>query len=217
MATSKYVPGRKAQYGKDRWERYEDLRVAGFTKKEARALSRVEKDDPVIKRMTRIRKTQLTKFNKLAKGEGWEGGSKSYHWYKGLRKWYQERRFTTKGAVVVRKGKEVETPKGLSSIFAWFRAVEKRLARASEMSIPEFRRKRKTPLYGKGMVQAQKQRARLRGKAYREGVISSPKDKVPASFVRQSIAGLRETARREPSRKAQMEKQARNLGFKGRF
>ena len=198
MASS-YLPGRKRQYGAARWHRYEHLRVRGFTKTEARELSRVpDGKDPVLRQMIRTRRSLVSRFEQAAKRNQWKGSVKEWRFHKGLREWYKSRGFATKGAPVIRKGQKVDTPKGLPSIFAWFRHAESRAAARAGVSVADFRKKRKTPPRRKVSAKQMQDRAKTRSKAY-----TNQRDKW--------IEELREAARKDPGQAAKYEAQIKRL------
>lgn len=191
----------KPQYGKARWARYEYLRSNHFKKDEARELSRIEpvvvngkkRADPVIRNLVYQRRQLYSQFRKATAGRGLSEGQESYRWYRGLRDWYKDYGFVTKGKQI-RKGEVVEAP-SRPLVWSWFRATETRLAKrwshtkqgieaarawaASNGKDPSQysetallrdyrRRKRTTKPPIKFNVRTMKRRARIRAKAIKE-------------------------------------------------
>ena len=218
-----YQPGRKAQYGAERWARYESLRQSGFTKSEARELSRANSPQAfdVIKTMAKQREHLQSEFIKIAKERGWTGSNAYMRFVAGIRKWYAQNNLTSKQgrAASVKKG-------GKPDLWIWYHRVENRKAVGKgwrkgtyDPSTPTAERqsrrpKRKTPPHNKGNVNAQKARAKERGKSFRDLAQSEDSPTVRRQ-KRQWITELRKTAKAQPERDAQLTEQARRLGFTG--
>lgn len=205
MASIKiYTPGRPPQYGKDRWRRYEDLRVSGFTKEEARELSRIDHPDDkeILKSMVDQRKRLMSGFVKEAEKRKWTPSQQRYYFYKGIRNWYGKKSYTKKK----------------DPVWSWYNQVENKLARTrgwrkgqydpEAPDEPRVRRrgKIKTPEKrgsGKGQIKAQQQRARARKKATKQMKF----DKVPLK----QLLDMRRDTKEEFKTQPLLQKQAVNM------
>lgn len=224
---SLYQTGRKPQYrDAERWKRYEDLRVSGFTKKEARELSKVHSPQglEVVNDMRKSREYLLSRFTTSARENEWTGRSAYMRFVYRVRDFYSRNGFTRKQAL-----------KGGELVWHWYHGVENKKARkrgwvkgAKPGGVPDWLRKergeeelppsRRPPKMKspprKGNVSAQRDRAKARAGAFREAVKAgnTPSER---KEKREWIENLRSTVKREPWRDATLTEQARRLGFTG--
>ncbi len=164
-----YQLGKKPQYGRARWERYEDLRVKGLTKNEARGFSRITSPQglSVIESIIKGRQRLMGQFATEAERKGWAGNKLRYEYYKILRQSYERRGLTSKN------GKRTKVSEGgHPDIFSLYHEAENRLAKQSGWKIgqetgPSRRSKGETPRRKdtKGNVGKQRRRAKDRAKA----------------------------------------------------
>ena len=218
VVDSWYLSGRKPQYGAPRWERYEFLRVKGFSKNEARALSKIRTGDAVyvLTEMIRTRQTLLRKADK----EGWT----RYQFYAAVRSFYKRNNLTS---VTRPDGTRVAKRAGRPDVFVWFHRQENKLARQKgwRKGDPDTTRrpKRKTGTRkgrGKGNIKAQKERAVQRAEAHKMGFNLPAGSRVSAAKRREWVfgsGGLVETGRKYPERQDEMRESAKRLGFIGRL
>lgn len=231
-----YTPGHPPQYGKERWARYENLRVAGFNKQEARQLSRATSPQAtsVVQNMVKMRVRLLSSFTAIAKDRLYEGNMARYRFQQYVREWYEKNTLTSKQG-----RRQPASAGGKPDTMVWYNAVENRMAarrgwkRGEKVEVkddkgnvvghyylpaehtPPRRNKRVTPLHkGKGNVKAQRARAYRRSKAFND-LLQSGDSPQARQQKRQWIRDLRVTARREPWRDEQLTKQAKRLGFAG--
>lgn len=172
MAISYYVPGRKPQYGAPRWERYESLRVSGFSKYEARALSKIRMGDAldVVVGMTKTRQSLIRRATK----EGWS----RYQYYVAVRTFYRRNNLTS---VLKPDGTRVAKKAGRSDVFVWFHRQERKMARQrgwrkGGLDVSRRPKKKTDPRKGvrKGDIKAQRKRAVQRAMAHKgAGAVTS--------------------------------------------
>ena len=224
-----YTPGHKPQYGRSRWERYESLRVSGFTKTEARELSRATapKTQEVINKMiVPARERLVNRFYKETNGYG------TYRQFvKEVKNWYQRNKIAPK---------ELKHHKGFDYTAQLYHRAENMLAHREgwrkgkytppppkdspefddwhEQDVQRRRRRKKSPTakHYKGDVKAQRARAKARSVALRDLVQGDDDSPSTRAQKRQWIKDLKATAKREPERAGKLLQQAKSLGYTGR-
>lgn len=213
-----YTPGRKPQYGATRWERYESLRVKGFSKEESRTLSKIRTGDAfdVLVEMTKTRQRLLGKATR----EGWS----RYQFYAAVRSFYRKNNYTS---VLRPDGTRVRRRAGRADVFVWFHRQENKLARQrgwrkGDPDVSRRSKKKTDPRKGKrrGDIKAQRARATQRAEAHKMGFTLPAGSTVSAAKRREWVfgsGGLLETGRKHPERQEEMRESARRLGYKGRL
>lgn len=172
MAGKFYEAGKKPQYGKARWERYESLRENGFSKEEARTLSRSTSPQAksVVRNMIRQRHDVLLKFFQKAGEEQWDYKTARQKWFRYLKDWYNAKGYTSK------QGRRTPAKDGgKPDVWVWYNRTENRMAsqrgwHKKDDTGPVRRPKKKTPTRKdyKGNVRKQRARARTRARAMAE-------------------------------------------------
>jgi len=216
-----YTPGKKPQYGRSRWSRYESLRQSGFTKSEARELSRgyrtergttawSPQKDKVMSAWVRNRERLQSKFFRDTVGSG------TYmQFIRYIRDWYD------RGGHTSRQGKRTPANRGgKPDIMQAYHDIENILARREgwrkgkytpppAKGTPEFddwheqeaerkRRRKKSPnaKHYKGDVKAQKRRAKARSASFEERKLPVESLK---KILRDSIAYLGDRSKKIPT------------------
>lgn len=93
-----YTPGKKPQYGKERWKRYEYLRANGLNKEEARHFSRAAAPQSisVVNNIVRVRRRVLSQFTAIAKSREYTGSMALARYNRYVRDWYEKNSLTSK-------------------------------------------------------------------------------------------------------------------------
>ena len=193
--------GRVVYYGRARQARFDGLRSSGFTLAESRELSRISHPDDlkILRNMVAGRQTYVRQFKAAALRRGWTAEQRRYYYYAGLREKYRKAGFLGKPNPPMALWHMYENR--MAQRRGWRKGTydpenpeEKRTRR---------RRKSKTPPRpgaGRGQVRAQRTRAKLRGRAFRDHVVRSEggvSRKVPLArlemWLRDSEAMTRKT------------------------
>ncbi len=235
-----YQPGRPAQYGSDRWSRYETLRVEGFTKTEARELSRNSDIDnnPIIAAMRQTRARMIKAFDREVRQSGMSEKQARTAWPRRVSKWYRDHNLTSKvvGERTTANGETVNVKKrakgGRPDLRVWYNRVENNLAKRRgwkkgnvDPATGKIEPQRRGPgqkqwgtghgkwrrIQGRGNVKAQKARAKLKARAMREGVVIGKNDVVPRRMVLDWIREKTQFAIEHPERAVEMNRQISNL------
>jgi len=171
-----------ASLKKRRQSRYDYLISRHLAPIEAREFSKLSRKYPAIKRMLRQRAGMWMAFSNKARSKGWEGDVKQKEWVNTLKKFYRARNWVAHRDIHGKRTSPMPSP------WEWYDAVYKNLPDELKWDTPRTGRHK----MDQGEVKMEKIQKQKHNQEW--------------------IAGLRETARRDPSRRAEMEKQARRLG-----
>jgi hypothetical protein len=178
LSSRLYSGTKSSHFTSDRQNLHDDLRRVGFLRSEARELSKLGHNDPVLARMVEQRKGLLSRFSRDRENRNLSDSQFRTRFHKAVREFYKYHKYLTDkdSRGLDSKGK----PGGKPSHWEWFRHLERRfqasvreqLEHGGKVSLKpsDMVRLKGYPDDGKGkpkgQVKAQKARSRARSRAF---------------------------------------------------
>ena len=186
-----------------RQDKYQYLRGEHFTTLEAFEFSKLDKKYPALQQIIRERGFQWKAFQAKCRAKGWRSEARrQQEWNNWLGEFYSKHHYATREGkqkiitwVVTkdRKGRTLKQPR--ISPWDYYDFVFAKLPDELKWDTPRGGNRNKQGPFDPAIME--------------RSIINQQK--------REWIAGLKESAKRDPRNRGRYEEQARNLGFKGRF